>query len=91
MARTKKKDKVAELEQEVEALRERFHEAAKHVVKIITFSPLALPPTSPGKKTNLQRTVEKQKQLAVRALLDLEPEHRKAQEFVEKYGSPDGS
>lgn len=85
------KAQIAELEQEVQELREHAHRAKLYFTRIITFNPLSLPPNSPGKKLGLVRSIEKQKGLAIKGLITLEPDTVKAQEYLEKYGATDGS
>ena len=91
----KKKDsqkaQIAELEQEVQQLREHQHRAKLYFTRIITFNPLSLPPNKPGGKLGLVRSVEKQKSLAIKGLVALEPDSVKAQEYLDKYGVADGS
>lgn len=91
MAKSSQKEKIAELEQELQLRREREHRVQLYLTRIISFNPVSLPPTSPGKTPRLATGMQKQKELAVKALLILEPDRRLAQGTLEKYGVADGS
>lgn len=90
-AKKSQKDQIAELEQELQVHRERSHRVQLYLTRIITFNPGTLPPTSPGKKSVLVRALDKQKDLAIKGLVILEPDRRLAQQTLEKYGAADGA
>lgn len=73
------------LEQRVRELETMVHQARVAFIRIGTFSPTSLPPTSPGNGLNLTKVVQKQKVLAANALYRLTPDPAEAERLIKRH------